>query len=235
MRFGHYKLTHQCSEWVHRKRRTWSLLLFLGIVMHTEFNYVACITAQQRRIRIRAALVFVFARLTRPLIGPKPPWKTPYIYGTADQRLTLPTIFTLTLLRIINLASSFRNTMASTKSTVTPFQVTVHPFPSPTRGSCAYERGRPGARNALVFIGGLTSGPHTTDLTALAKMLDGSPGLDYSLWEFRMRSSYGGFGYSSLANDVEDTAALVRYLRGIGKERVVLMGSSTGKIRPICV
>jgi hypothetical protein len=47
-----------------------------------------------------------------------------------------------------------------------------------------------------------------------------------------MRSSYAGFGYSSLANDVEDTAALVRYLRGIGKEKIVLMGSSTGTPPP---
>jgi pimeloyl-ACP methyl ester carboxylesterase len=52
--------------------------------------------------------------------------------------------------------------------------------------------------------------------------------LDYSIWEFRMRSSYSGFGYSSLANDVEDVAALVQYLRGLGKEKIVLMGSSTG-------
>jgi hypothetical protein len=108
-----------------------------------------------------------------------------------------------------------------------PFQVTVHPFPSPTPNSCAYERGRATARNALVFIGGLTGGPHATDLARLAKTLDSSP-LDYSLWEFRMRSSYSGFGYSSLANDAEDTAALVHYLRGIGKEKIVLMGSSTG-------
>jgi hypothetical protein len=59
-------------------------------------------------------------------------------------------------------------------------------------------------------------------------MLKQSPELDYSLWEFRMRSSYTGFGYSSLANDVEDTAALVTYLRGIGKKKIVLIGSSSG-------
>ena len=40
--------------------------------------------------------------------------------------------------------------------------------------------------------------------------------------------SYSGFGYSSLANDVEDMAALVRYLRGIGKQKIILMGASTG-------
>ncbi|EAQ93734.1 hypothetical protein CHGG_01969 [Chaetomium globosum CBS 148.51] len=110
---------------------------------------------------------------------------------------------------------------------VSPFQLTVHPFPSPTHNSCAYERGPSSAKNALVFIGGLTTGPHATNLTVLAKALEQSA-LDYSLWEFHMRSSYSGFGYSSIANDVEDTAALVKYLRGIGKDKIVLMGASTG-------
>lgn len=109
-----------------------------------------------------------------------------------------------------------------------PFPVTVHPFPSPTPNSCAYERGPPSARNALVFIGGLTSGPHAVDLGFLLNKLENSPTLDYSLWEFRMRSSYSGFGYSSLVNDIEDMAALVGYLRGIGKEKIVFMGASTG-------
>lgn len=129
--------------------------------------------------------------------------------------------------------------------TPAPFPVTVHPFPSPTPNACAYERGSPQARNAIVFIGGLTGGPHTLDLGFLARALEqagaagdkcssttsSSPSLSYSLWEFRMRSSYSGFGFSSLANDVDDTAALVRYLRAIGKEKVVLMGCSTGMAR----
>ena len=45
-----------------------------------------------------------------------------------------------------------------------------------------------------------------------------------------MRSSYTGWGYSSLANDVEDIAALVKYLISLGKKRIVLLGSSTGNI-----
>ncbi len=110
----------------------------------------------------------------------------------------------------------------------TPFSVTVHPFTSPTANSCTYERGPSSAQNALVFISGLTGGPHTLDLNHLSSALAQSPALDYSLWEFRMRSSYSGFGYSSLANDVEDIAALVQYLRGIGKKKIVLMGASTG-------
>ncbi|KAF1953595.1 DUF1749-domain-containing protein [Byssothecium circinans] len=115
-----------------------------------------------------------------------------------------------------------------TSHSPSPFAVTVHPFASPTPFSCAYERGSPTFKNALVFIGGLTSGPHTTDaLHIIFKFLTSSE-LNYSLWEFRMRSSYTGFGHSSLANDAEDISALVTYLRGIGKQRIVLLGMSTG-------
>lgn len=62
-----------------------------------------------------------------------------------------------------------------------PFAVTVHPFPPPTHNSCAYENGPSAARNAVVFIGGLTGGPHTLDLTSLANALEQSPALDYAL------------------------------------------------------
>ncbi|KAH7083993.1 hypothetical protein FB567DRAFT_96113 [Paraphoma chrysanthemicola] len=110
-----------------------------------------------------------------------------------------------------------------------PFNVTVHPFSSPTPSSCAYERGPTSSRNALVYISGLTSGPHTTpQVEPLIRALEAARDLDYSFWEFRMRSSYTGFGYSSIANDVDDTAALVEYLKGLGKQKVVLVGSSTG-------
>lgn len=113
-----------------------------------------------------------------------------------------------------------------------PFTVTVHPFLSPSDPhtySCAYERGNPSSRNAIVYIGGLTSGPHSASSLSqtLLNTLDNAC-LGYSIWESRMRSSYGGWGYSSLMNDVEDIAALVRYLLGLGKEKVVLLGSSTG-------
>jgi pimeloyl-ACP methyl ester carboxylesterase len=109
-----------------------------------------------------------------------------------------------------------------------PYSVTVHPFPSATRYSCAYERGSPSSCNALVYIGGLTGGPHAIDLSQIDAAFNNSPNLSYSLWEFRMRSSYTGFGFSSLANDADDIASLVKYLRSLGKEKVVLMGHSTG-------
>jgi len=110
-----------------------------------------------------------------------------------------------------------------------PFSVTVHPFESKCRGSAAYEVGLTSARNAIVFIGGLTDGPHTIPYTRLlAQRLEEAGDLGYSIIEFRMRSSFSGFGTSSLSNDVEDISALVKYLRGIGKEKIVLFGSSTG-------
>ncbi|KAM5345372.1 hypothetical protein ACJ41O_011234 [Fusarium nematophilum] len=110
-----------------------------------------------------------------------------------------------------------------------PFSVVVHPFDSPTRASCAYEIGPTAARNAIIFIGGLTDGPHTIPYTRLlAQELENAKELSYSCFEIRMRSSFTGFGTSSLSNDAEDISALVKYLRGTGKERIVLFGSSTG-------
>ncbi|KAI1180381.1 dolichol-phosphate mannosyltransferase [Nemania sp. FL0916] len=110
-----------------------------------------------------------------------------------------------------------------------PFPVTVHPFPSPTSHACAYEIGPPNAKNALVFVGGLGDGPHTVPYPrAIAKRLEQEPSLAYSVFEFRLKSSFSAFGYARLVDDVADIAALVKYLRSIGKERIVLMGHSTG-------
>ncbi|KAI1376787.1 DUF1749-domain-containing protein [Hypoxylon crocopeplum] len=109
------------------------------------------------------------------------------------------------------------------------FTTTVHPFESPTAHACAYEIGLANARNALVFIGGLGDGPHTVPYPrAIAKRLEAEPQLSYSVFEFRLTSSFSGFGFARLANDVADISALVQYLRSIGKQRVVLLGHSTG-------
>lgn len=113
--------------------------------------------------------------------------------------------------------------MASTES----FPVVVHRIPSETPNLVAYERAISTQRNALVFIGGLTEGPHTNvAVDAIVRRLNGS---GFSVWEFRMRSSYTGFGYSSLSNDVQDITALVLYLRTLGKDKIILCGASTGR------
>ena len=110
-----------------------------------------------------------------------------------------------------------------------PFPVMAHTFPSKTRKNCAYEMGNSSAKNALVFIGGLKDGPHTTPyIWTVARHLEQTSSLDYSVFEIRMRSSFDGFGFSSLKNDVEDISALVKYLRNRDKDKIVLMGHSTG-------
>ncbi|KAF2025147.1 DUF1749-domain-containing protein [Setomelanomma holmii] len=91
-----------------------------------------------------------------------------------------------------------------------PFPKIVCLFNSPTPNFCAYERGDP-----------------SSTLEPLFAALQSSCERSYSFWEFRIRSSYTGFGYSSIANDAEDISAMVGYLRGLGKEKIVLLGSST--------
>lgn len=111
-----------------------------------------------------------------------------------------------------------------------PFTVTVHPYASKgVKHACAYELGSSSARNALVFIGGLTDGPHTVPyIRTVAAKVEAATGLSYSVFEIRIRSSFSGFGWSSLAEDVQDISAVVKYLKSIGKEKIVLMGHSTG-------
>lgn len=111
------------------------------------------------------------------------------------------------------------------------FSVLVHPFPSPTPNSCAYEQqcGKAAPQNAVLFIGGLGDGPHTIPyVRSLAEQLEKSTDLNYSIFEFRMTSSFGGFGTSSLKQDVRDISSLVEYLRSIGRRKIVLFGHSTG-------
>lgn len=118
--------------------------------------------------------------------------------------------------------------MSATASS--PFAVTVHPYPSPkVKSACAYELGPSSARNAIIFVGGLTDGPHTVPyIRTVAAKIEADADLDYSVFEIRMRSSFFGFAWSSLAKDVEDISALVKYLRGLGKQKIILFGHSTG-------
>lgn len=43
-----------------------------------------------------------------------------------------------------------------------------------------------------------------------------------------MSSSYTGFCFSSLANEAENTGALMIYLKKLGKTKIISMGLSTG-------
>lgn len=111
-----------------------------------------------------------------------------------------------------------------------PFSTRVHHYRSPhTPHATAYEVGLASARNAYIFIGGLGDGPHTVPYPrAVAKHLENLPDLSYSVFEIRMKSSFDGWGYSSLVQDAEEISALAKYIRSLGREKIVLSGHSTG-------
>ncbi|KAK4190044.1 hypothetical protein QBC35DRAFT_491156 [Podospora australis] len=122
-----------------------------------------------------------------------------------------------------------------------PYPTLVHSFPvfpsprlpsPPSSTLQAYEHiffssPSPSHKNALIFIGGLGDGPHGVPyVRSLASFL---ASLNFSVFEIRLTSSFSGWGYSSLRQDAAEIQALVSYLRkGLGKEKVVLMGHSTG-------
>ncbi|KAH8909549.1 DUF1749-domain-containing protein [Coniochaeta sp. PMI_546] len=83
--------------------------------------------------------------------------------------------------------------------------------------------------NALVFIGGLGDGPHTVPaIRAVAQRL-AEELEDWSVFEIRLNSSFGQWGFSSLKEDVREIGEIVSYLKEkLAKVRVVLMGHSTG-------
>lgn len=86
--------------------------------------------------------------------------------------------------------------------------------------------------NSILFVGGLTDGLGTVPYVApLAKALEST---DWSLFWVLLSSSYGGWGVSSLDQDVEEIAQCVQYVQGYKSGsseaggKVVVMGHSTG-------
>ena len=87
----------------------------------------------------------------------------------------------------------------------------------------------PEKKNALVFIGGLGDGPHTVPAIRAVAGLMGEQLPEWSVFEVRLNSSFGQWGFSSLREDVLEIGEVVGYLRRrLGRSRVVLMGHSTG-------
>lgn len=83
----------------------------------------------------------------------------------------------------------------------------------------------PSAHNLILWIGGLGDGLLTV---SYPRKLSRSLPPTWSLAEVLLSSSYNGFGTSSLSRDAKEIGLCVDYFRGLGKERVVLMGHSTG-------
>lgn len=84
-------------------------------------------------------------------------------------------------------------------------------------------------KNALLFIGGLGDGPHTVPIPAPVARLLAERLPDWSVFEVRLNSSIAQWGFSRLSEDPREIGEVVAYLRErLGRERVVLMGHSTG-------
>ena len=87
------------------------------------------------------------------------------------------------------------------------------------------------------FLSAASKTAHTPTpyIRTVAKQLELASELSYSVFEIRLRSSFIGFGTSSLEEDVADISALVKYLRTLGREKIVLFGHSTGcQVRSAC-
>lgn len=117
----------------------------------------------------------------------------------------------------------------------TSFNVVVHPYQSRrVPHTCLYElapttkRNAP-PRHALLFIGGLGDGPHTVPMirTVSKEMETVLP--DWSVFEMRLGSSFDQWGFRSLEDDRVGIEDAVQFLYSkLGKEKMVLMGHSTG-------
>ena len=104
----------------------------------------------------------------------------------------------------------------------------------------AVESGDIGNRNALLFIGGLGDGLNATPFIeplsaqfdeggwALVQILTCAHAYERCSW--LSSSSGSGWGTGSVGRDAEEIAECVRYLRGLGRRRIVLLGHSTGQL-----
>ncbi|KAK0623323.1 hypothetical protein B0T14DRAFT_425853 [Immersiella caudata] len=113
------------------------------------------------------------------------------------------------------------------------FPITVHQYPfsaRPDRPHAAFEylplSGSADPQNALIFIPGLGDLPFDVPyIRTIASKLASS---SFSIFEINLNSSGSAFGHGSISQDVRDICDLFKYLKGIGRNKVVLMGHSTG-------
>ena len=108
-----------------------------------------------------------------------------------------------------------------------PLNCVVHCYSEDSKLN-AYELPTPHSVNALLFTGGLFDGPHTVGYVRTISEYFNANGIPWSIFEIRMSSSFTGFAHGSLSRDTEEMTRLVKYLRHLGKQKIVLMGHSTG-------
>lgn len=80
--------------------------------------------------------------------------------------------------------------------------------------------------HSLVFIGGLTDS--LGSVSYLERVAQGIAPFGFSVTQLQLSSSLGGWGYCSLEGDAQEIALGVQWLRKKGKDKIILMGSSTG-------
>lgn len=84
----------------------------------------------------------------------------------------------------------------------------------------------PDSPHCLVFIGGLTDSLGTVPF--LNRIAQGIAPYGFSVVQLQLSSALGGFGVCSLEGDAEEIALAVMFLRSKGKDKIILMGHSTG-------
>jgi len=102
---------------------------------------------------------------------------------------------------------------------------TIFPY-SQSANLCAFDSNVK-CDSSLVFIHGITEGflsiPLLPDLTKVLSDMASA-----SVIQLIMRSSYSGYGVTSLDTDVRDLVDLLKELKLRGKKRIILCGHSTG-------
>ena len=122
-----------------------------------------------------------------------------------------------------------------------PLDGKLHTYSTNYGALTIFESGDCSSSSVLLFIAGLTE---VWDICCRGQPLTPHQGfmgtpyihrlsselqiINWSFCQLHMRSSYLGFGTGSLSRDFEDISAAISYLLAIGKQRVVLMGHSTG-------
>ncbi|GAA5854015.1 hypothetical protein JCM8547_008194 [Rhodosporidiobolus lusitaniae] len=94
----------------------------------------------------------------------------------------------------------------------------------------AFEYGAAGRPNLVVWIGGLgdnlASTAYVPTLAAKLNAIEGEGG--WGLVQANLRSGGSGWGGSNVEEDAEGLAKVVEYFRAGGRQKIVLMGFSTG-------